>query len=259
MYYFVQFPDDHYFIYRSSENLNLWTFNQRLMKSLPFYSNGLPVVITNEGDHLTPYTEAGKFVVRVKTSLPYFSEEEKKKRVTVFERDYNITHVFFEIPLDRESQSSATVCWTRRTIFTLPHPFPYIMNRVQVSKEDISVIVFSPIERACQELAAQCSAIEGLIKGKDCKSLTGKLWGSLVPTVNEGPGIHAKSFLGPLSPDHEHQPTLRAVYRKLLALYAHGLELLKNATGGDAGSPQMLEVMEKNFYSLSSSLQLFLS
>jgi hypothetical protein len=212
LYYFVQFPDDRYFIYRSSENLNLWNFSQRLMKSLEFYSNGLPVVITNEGDHLTPHTEEGKFVVRVKNALAYFSDEEKKKRVTVFERDYNITHVFFEIPLDKESQSSATVCWTRRTIFTLPHPFPYIMNRVQVSKKDISVIVFSPIERACQDLGAQCSAIEKWIESKNCKSLTGNLWGSLVPTVNEGPAIHARSFLGPSSPEDEHQPTLRAVY-----------------------------------------------
>jgi hypothetical protein len=133
------------------------------------------------------------------------------------------------------------------------------MNRVQVSQEDISVIVFSPIERACQDLAAQCSALEELIETKDCKSLTGNLWGWLVPTVNEGPGIHAKSFLRPSSPEDRHQPTLRAVYRKLLALCAQRLELLRNATGADAVSPQMRQVMEKNFYSLSSSLQLFLS
>jgi hypothetical protein len=143
-YFFVQFPDDRYFVYRSPQTLDLCAFCEMLSRSLPFYSGGLPVVITNDGDHLQPLARDGKYVIRVKKVAPYCPDGKAPG---------GVTHVFFELPLEGEPP----VCLTRTTIFSLPHPFPYMVDRVQVPKDGVSAVVFTPIEKACQCIEAECT------------------------------------------------------------------------------------------------------
>jgi hypothetical protein len=109
--------------------------------------NEYSLVLQQSGEELA---QGDKFTVLVKKVDQYFTVQEKKKRVTVFENNYNVTRFFFEVPLTKDSQKSAILCWTRKTIITLPHPFPYIVSRVQVPKGNLEKTVFSPIELACR-------------------------------------------------------------------------------------------------------------
>jgi hypothetical protein len=90
-----------------------------------------------------------------------------------------------------------------------------------------------------------------MIKRSDCLALAEKLG-------PRQPPVQAEAFLGPGCPECEGQSRLRAGFRRLLVDYANGLELLRNEPGAVA-SPDALGAMERNFHSLSSSLQLFLS
>jgi hypothetical protein len=256
MYFFVQLPGDRYYVYRVAGLTNLWVFSQKLAQSLEFYSNGLPVSITNEGEELGADLPADRFNVLVKKVDQYFTVDEKKKRVTVFENNYNVTRFFFEVPMTKDSQKSAILCWTRRTIITLPHPFPYIVNRVEVPKAKLDKAVFSPIELACQKLQEQADLTEEFVNKKNIPQLERVLYGSLVTMVNEGPRVYAEAFLGPSAPDDPHRPALRAIYRKLVGIFAEGVDLLRShaQTGSD-----MLHALEENLNSLTSYIQLTLS
>jgi hypothetical protein len=253
MYFFVQLPGDRSYVYRVAGLTNLWEVSQKLAKSLEFYSKGLPINITNEGEELV---QGDKFNVLVKKVDQYFTVEEQKKRVTVFENNYNVSRFFFEVPMTKDSQKSAILCWTRRTIITLPHPFPYIVNRIQVPKGNLEKTVFSPIELACQKLQEQADLTEEFVNKKNIGQLERVLYGSLVTMVNEGPRAYAEAFLGPTAPMDPHQSVLRAIYRKLLVMFAQGVDLLRT---NQQTTLEMLHALEQNLNSLTSYIQLTLS
>jgi hypothetical protein len=224
-YYRVQLTDPEApgglrtFIYRETGLANLWQVNERLKNSAKILAGNRAIEIINEGEELNlEKLDKDKYYVHVKAVTQYFTSDERKSRVTVFEQNHNVVKFYFDVPYQKSSQASIEHCWLRRTIFTLPHPMPYIVKRVEVPPENIEKVMFSPIEYSCQNLQAQVDRMEEAMSRKDFTALQPLLQGSLLTQVNEGPKKIAEVFL---MGDQEKQndakvAELRQVFRTFL-------------------------------------------
>jgi hypothetical protein len=185
-YYRVQFTDPEAagvrnFIYRETQLANLWQVNERLMGSAKFVAGDKKIEIINEGEELNlAKLDPEKYYVHVKAVTQYFTPDERKSRVTVFEMNHNVVKFYFDVPFQKSAQASIELCWLRRTIFTLPHPMPYIVKRVEVPPDNIEKVMFSPIEYSCQNLQAQVDRIEEAMARRDFTALQPLLQGSLL-------------------------------------------------------------------------------
>jgi len=257
-YYKVQFQDIGVFIYRETELSNLWQVIDKLQKSSQYFSKGKPVQVITEGEELNESNlDKEKYYVHIKFVNQYFTPEENKKRVTVFEKNHNITQFYFDLPLSKSSQAGMEDCRLKRTIITIPHPLPYLINRVKVPKGGITTQIFSPIEYACQNLQRQVSLITEACAKQSFKELQPLLQGSLLVQVNEGPAKIAEVFLS-RSNDEEHTSQLRRIFRDFLeivrrALKLHGEYVYKNPIFG-----VLQEELELGLSKLTSTLQQYL-
>lgn len=255
IYYRVQFQNGKNYIYRESELANVWQVSERLKKSTELISNGKPVVVINEGEELTEeqLNDEKSYFVHLKSVLQYFTPKEKKKRVTVFEQNHNVSRFYFDLPFSKSAQSSIENCWLKRSIFTLPHPMPYLVKRVEIPKENIEKITFSPIELSCQNLQGQVDKIEEAMARKEFTALQPLLQGSLLVQVNEGPTKVAEVFL--TGEYNEHQDELRKIFRAFLKSNAKGVLMHADYAKTNPVFAVLQEEMELGLNRLTSTLQ----
>ena len=262
-YYRIQFQDQGTYIYRETALANLWQVTERIKHSAEFYSQGKPVEVINEGEKLNFETlDKDKYYVHVKAVQQYFTPSDRRKRVTVFEQNHNVSQFYFDIPLTKGSQGGIQDCWLQRTIFTLPHPMPYIVKRVKIPDENIETTVFSPIEYSCESLRKMISNIENACARQDYGNLQMLIQGALLVQVNEGPKRMAEVFLVNADQDgtnQEHCAELRATFRKFLkansmAVKAHSEYAKKNPCFA-----VLQEELEAGLNRLTSTLQPYLN
>ena len=279
LYYKVEYPDKGVFIYREFEQLNLWQVSARLQKSSQIYAGGKEVQVVTEGLELdkNKFNDPNKYYVHVKFLTQYFTPEEKTKRITVFEQNHNISQFYFDIPYSKDAQSGLEHCSLKRTIFTLPHPLPYLVNRVFIPPKNIETIIFSPIEYAVQNLQSQVGKIQeacvrvraeldaaqrDMLAGKpqgeiqSMKELQPLIQGSLLVQVNEGPEKMAEVFL--TGEENPHQGELRSTFRDFieantLAVKLHGELVMRYPMYS-----VLQEELELGLSKLTSKLQQFL-
>lgn len=262
-YYRIQFQDQGTYIYRETALANLWQVTERIKHSAEFYSNGKPVEVINEGEKLElDKLDPSKYYVHVKAVQQYFTPSDRRKRVTVFEQNHNVSQFYFDIPLSKGSQGGIQDCWLQRTIFTLPHPMPYIVKRVKIPDENITTTVFSPIEYSCESLRKMISNIENACARQDYGGLQMLIQGALLVQVNEGPKRMAEVFLVNSEEDgttREQAAELRAMFRKFLkansmAVKAHSEYVKKNPCFA-----VLQEELEAGLNRLTSTLQPYLN
>jgi hypothetical protein len=140
----------------------LWQINERLKESAKFHSKGKEVEVINEGEELVPAKlDPDKLYIHMKAVQQYFRSDDKQKRV--FEQNHSISQFYFERLFSNATLASIENCWLKRIIFTLPHPMPYIVKRVEVPLTNIQKTEFSPIEYNCQNLQTQIDRMEGAL------------------------------------------------------------------------------------------------
>lgn len=261
-YYRVQYQkganDVVNYIYRETKFANLWQVCERIKKSAQYYAKGKTVLISNEGEELDPSKfEDDKFYVHVKCVNQFFTPEERKKRITVFEQNHNISKFYFDLPFSKNAQSSIENCWLKRFIFKSPHPLPYIVNRVEIPKENITKYTFSPIEFSCQNLQKQIDLLNEGIARKDALAIQPLLQGSLLVQVNEGPQKIAEVFLGN-GEENEHKPKLRNIFRQFLETIAAATKVHGEYVKTNPVFAVLQEELELSLNRLNSVIQTYL-
>ncbi|OHT03901.1 Dedicator of cytokinesis family protein [Tritrichomonas foetus] len=259
-YYRVQFQDGRNYIYRETKLANLWQVCERLKSSTAQSPEvkGKEVVVVNEGEELNPEKlDADKYYIHVKSVQPYFTSDERKKRVTVFEQNHNINQFYFDLPISKSAQSSIEHCSLKRTIFTLPYPLPYIVKRVEIPRQNIKTLMFSPIEFSCQNLQKQIDLIEEAIARNDFTALQPLLQGSLLVQVNEGPKKIAEVFLG-TGNENEHTLELRNIFRQFIEANTRAVLLHAEHAKKNPVFSILQEELDSGLNRLLSSLQPYL-
>lgn len=258
-YFKVEYQTGEIYIYREAQLINLWQFSAKIKMRLAMIADGKEIVICNDGAELNPEKfEEGKFYIHIKAVEQYFTPEERKMRVTVFEQNHNVDKFYFDLPYSKTAQSSIEHCYLKRTIFKLPNPIPYIVSRVRIPNENIEQIDFTPIEYSCQNLQKQVDNITDATKRKDFPGLQLLLQGSLLVQVNEGPKKVAETFLTGAREDN-NTATLRKIFREFLKANEAAVKLLQEEfIKTDSVFKKLQEEMEIGLSRLSSALQPFL-
>lgn len=262
-YYRIQFQDQGTYIYRETALANLWQVTERIKHTAEFYSKGKPVEVINEGEKLDPRKfDADKYYVHVKAVQQYFTQSDRRKRVTVFEQNHNVSQFYFDIPLTKSAQGGIENCWLHRTIFTLPYPMPYIVKRVPVPEENITTTVFSPIEYSCESLRKKISSIREACARRDYGNLQMLIQGALLVQVNEGPKKMAEVFLGKGDNENEnmqHCAELRATFRKFLKANSLAVKVHSEYAKKNPCFAVLQEELEAGLNRLTSTLQPYLN
>ncbi|KPJ13246.1 Dedicator of cytokinesis protein 6 [Papilio machaon] len=97
------------------------------------------VVIIKDSNTVDPATlEPDKAYIQITYVEPYFEPHELRKRITHYERNYNIKRFMYATPFTvggRAHGSLAEQC-KRKTILTTAHHFPYVKTRIQRAQKE---------------------------------------------------------------------------------------------------------------------------
>lgn len=180
------------------------------------------------------------FNVHLKAVLPFFTAEDNDKRKTAFEKNINVTSFYFDIP--KVKKGDVDTMTIQRTTFSTIVPFPYIINSVTVSGQNIQANDVLPIENATQMILQQGNDVMQAVLLKIISNLRLKLHGSIFAAVNLGAPQIAKIFLQKKeadSNDSEQQKKLKEVLRKFVENVELGLaefeKMMNPNTPGDLG------------------------
>lgn len=257
-YYRVEFQDNDTYIYRETSYANLWQVSEKLKDKAKIFSKGKPVIVLNDGEGLSSSKlDPTNYYVHVKAVEQYFTDDEKLKRITPFEQNYDVHRFYFDLPFSKTGQQTIENLELKRTIYTVSYPIPYIVSRVKVPPENIQKILFSPIEYSCESLQKQVDKITDATNNADFISLQPLIQGSLLTQVNEGPKRMAEVFLTGAE-ENQHTLNLRTIFRKFLkaneiAVSLHGEWVTKNPI-----FMTLQEELELGLNRLTSTLQPFL-
>ncbi|XP_013181338.1 PREDICTED: dedicator of cytokinesis protein 7 isoform X1 [Papilio xuthus] len=217
------------------------------------------VVIIKDSNTVDPATlEPDKAYIQITYVEPYFEPHELRKRITHYERNYNIKRFMYATPFTvggRAHGSLAEQC-KRKTILTTAHHFPYVKTRIQVVQR--TQIILSPIEVAIEDIQKKIAELAAATcqEPADPKMLQMVVQGCIGTTVNQGPLELAQVFLAPVA-EGRQPPTrltnkLRLAFKDFSKKCHDALRKNKNLIGSDQREYQ--RELERNFQRFTERL-----
>ncbi|XP_068621586.1 dedicator of cytokinesis protein 7 [Battus philenor] len=217
------------------------------------------VVIIKDSNIVDPSTlDPEKAYIQITYVEPYFEPHELRKRLTHYERNYNIKRFMYATPFTvggRAHGSLAEQC-KRKTILTTAHHFPYVKTRIQVVQR--TQIILSPIEVAIEDIQKKIAELAAATSQEpaDPKILQMVVQGCIGTTVNQGPLELAQVFLAPVA-EGRQPPTrltnkLRLAFKDFSKKCHDALRKNKNLIGSDQREYQ--RELERNFQRFTERL-----
>ncbi|OHS96296.1 hypothetical protein TRFO_37539 [Tritrichomonas foetus] len=257
-YYRVEFQNGGTYIYRETSYANFWQVSEKLKSKAKVLSDGKNVVVLNDGEDLSSAKiDPNNYYVHVKAVEQYFTPEERKARITVFEQNHNVKTFYFDLPYSKSAQQSIEFLMLKRTIYTVTHTMPYVVSRVPVPPENITREIFTPIEYCIQSLQKQVDKINEAANRGDFNGLQPLIQGSLLTQVNEGPKKMAEVFLNG-SIEDKNTMLLRKIFRKFLKANKKAVELHAGWVLENKAFSNLQDELELGLNRLLSTLQPFL-
>ncbi|XP_063891201.1 dedicator of cytokinesis protein 7 [Helicoverpa armigera] len=192
-----------------------------------------------------------KAYIQITYVEPYFEPHELRKRVTHYEKNYNIKRFMYATPFTvggRAHGDIAEQC-KRKTILTAAHHFPYVKTRIQVVQR--TQIILTPIEVAIEDIQKKINELAAATSQEpaDPKMLQMVVQGCIGTTVNQGPLELAQVFLAPVA-EGTQPPTrltnkLRLAFKDFSKKCHDALRKNKNLIGSDQREYQ--RELERNF------------
>ncbi|KRY19445.1 Dedicator of cytokinesis protein 6, partial [Trichinella patagoniensis] len=187
------------YVYREPAITKLSEISSRLES---FYADRFgagSVEVIKDSNNVDPARlEPHKAYLQITYVEPYFDRWELRRRVTVFERNHNVSRFVYATPftLDGRAHGELGEQYKRKTVLTTSHSLPYMKSRVLVVHKEQSVL--TPVEVAIEDINKKTLELE-LATGQqppDGKILQMVLQGCIGTTVNRGPLEIANVFLG---------------------------------------------------------------
>ncbi|KAI5636022.1 hypothetical protein NE865_11327 [Phthorimaea operculella] len=180
-----------------------------------------------------------KAYIQITYVEPYFEPHELRKRVTHYERNYNIKRFMYATPFTVDGRAHGDIAdqCKRKTILTTQHHFPYVKTRIQVVQR--TQIILSPIEVAIEDIQKKIHELAAATSQEppDPKMLQMVIQGCIGTTVNQGPLELAQVFLAPVA-EARQPPTrltnkLRLAFKDFSKKCQDALKKNKNLIGSD--------------------------
>jgi len=174
-------------------------------------------------------------VTHVEPSLAQKKSSKETQRVSIFERNTNISSFVYETPFTETGKSRGSIADQKLRKTTLQveklKSFPYLKKRLKVLKK--TQIELSPIEFAIDSVEKKIVELQQVVNAEignvDIKLLQLKLQGSVSVSVNEGPAKMAQVFLskGAAVTDKKSVRKLKQKFGQFLELCSKGLDINK--------------------------------
>ncbi|XP_059061813.1 dedicator of cytokinesis protein 7 [Achroia grisella] len=192
-----------------------------------------------------------KAYIQITYVEPYFEPHELRRRITHYERNYNIKRFMFATPFTAGGRAHGALgeqC-KRKTVLTTAHHFPYLKTRLHVVHR--TQLVLAPLEVAIEDIQKKINELAAATNQEpaDPKILQMVVQGCIGTTVNQGPLELAQVFLGPVA-DGTQPPTrltnkLRLAFKDFSKKCHDALKKNKNLIGSDQREYQ--RELERNF------------
>ncbi|KAM3959107.1 LOW QUALITY PROTEIN: dedicator of cytokinesis [Aphomia sociella] len=192
-----------------------------------------------------------KAYIQITYVEPYFEPHELRKRVTHYERNYNIKRFMYATPFTLGGRAHGALgeqC-KRKTVLTTAHHLPYVKTRVQVVQR--TTLVLAPLEVAIEDIQKKINELAAATNQEpaDPKMLQMVVQGCIGTTVNQGPLELAQVFLAPVA-EGKQPPTrltnkLRLAFKDFSKKCHDALKKNKNLIGSDQREYQ--RELERNF------------
>ncbi|XP_026738533.1 dedicator of cytokinesis protein 7 isoform X1 [Trichoplusia ni] len=202
--------------------------------------------------------DADKAYIQITYVEPYFEPHELRKRVTQYEKNYNIKRFMYATPFTLGGRAHGDIAeqCKRKTILTAAHHFPYVKTRIQVVQR--TQIILSPIEVAIEDIQKKINELAAATSQEpaDPKMLQMVVQGCIGTTVNQGPLELAQVFLAPVA-EGTQPPTrltnkLRLAFKDFSKKCHDALKKNKNLIGSDQREYQ--RELERNFQRFTERL-----
>ncbi|MDP2434419.1 MAG: hypothetical protein Q8P67_01605, partial [archaeon] len=211
---------------------------------------------------------------------PYISKLELSRRVTEWERSFNLNQFSFSVPYtvdgSKPSEDFSKQC-VRKTILTTDRSFPFVKNRLEIVQHQI--IELSPIETATEMIQEKIGLIRaasleankaadgtGLRSEKEaCNVLQQLLQGAVLTMVNAGPFALATLFLSePTKFARPHVIAIRETFTDFMDSIEKAIAANRRVVSGDLIPFQQecersYEIMQEKFQGLLASTSSFVS
>ncbi|XP_013192989.1 dedicator of cytokinesis protein 7 [Amyelois transitella] len=217
------------------------------------------VVIIKDSNNVEPSTlDPDKAYIQITYVEPYFEPHELRKRVTHYERNYNIKRFMYATPFTASGRAHGELAeqCKRKTILTTAHHFPYVKTRVPVVQR--AQLVLAPVEVAIEDIQRKINELAAATSQEpaDAKMLQMVVQGCIGTTVNQGPLELAQVFLAPVA-DGTQPPTrltnkLRLAFKDFSKKCHDALRKNKNLIGSDQREYQ--RELERNFQRFTERL-----
>ncbi|XP_040566544.1 dedicator of cytokinesis protein 7 isoform X1 [Lepeophtheirus salmonis] len=186
------------FVYKEKALAKLPEIAQRLEK---FYGDKFGydnlIIIKDSKNVETNDLIPEKAYIQITYVEPFFDNYELRDRVTVFEKNFNLSRFVFATPFtpDGSPHGELHEQYKRKTILTVENHFPYVKTRIRVRER--KQFVLTPIEVAIEDIRKKTQELEVAVNQDpaDPKILQMVLQGCIGTTVNQGPMEVANVFL----------------------------------------------------------------
>ncbi|KFD68798.1 hypothetical protein M514_02728 [Trichuris suis] len=192
---------------------------------------------------------------------PYFDKWELRRRVTNFEKNFNVNRFVYATPftLDGRAHGELQEQYKRKTILTTSHSFPYVKTRILVVSKEQHVL--TPVEVAIEDIRKKTYELELATSQDppDGKILQMVLQGCIGTTVNQGPLEIANVFLSNIDEDGEMimQNRLRLCFKDFSKKCADALRENKRLIS--ANQREYQKELERNYLRFTEQLTPILS
>uniref|UniRef100_A0A5S6QDK1 Dedicator of cytokinesis protein 7 n=1 Tax=Trichuris muris TaxID=70415 RepID=A0A5S6QDK1_TRIMR len=192
---------------------------------------------------------------------PYFDKWELRRRVTNFEKNFNVNRFVYATPftLDGRAHGELQEQYKRKTVLTTAHSFPYVKTRIPVVNKEQHVL--TPIEVAIEDIRKKTYELELATSQDppDGKILQMVLQGCIGTTVNQGPLEIANVFLSNVDEEGEMlmQNRLRLCFKDFSKKCADALRENKRLIS--ANQREYQKELERNYLRFTEQLAPILS
>ncbi|XP_003391040.2 PREDICTED: dedicator of cytokinesis protein 7-like, partial [Amphimedon queenslandica] len=246
------------FIYKEEALMKLSEFSLKLENLYSEQLGSEKVEIIKDSNEVdTSKLDGGKAYIQVTYVEPYFEDWELKKRLTVFDKSFNIRRFSFSTPFTPGGKAHGELHnqWMKRTVLTTEKSFPYVKRRLEVIRTD--TVKLKPLEVAILNMESKIHELKAVLNRTPCDSklLQMQLQGGIATAVNQGPFAIAKCFLEdvPLPEQGYLHHKLKVCFKEFTKRCQEALERNEELIGEEQYDYQ--RELVKNFKNFQSQLQ----
>ncbi|KAL5487361.1 hypothetical protein EMCRGX_G019952 [Ephydatia muelleri] len=247
--------DGEEFIYKEAALMRLADFSLKLQKQYTDKFGDDVELLKDSRDVEHHSLNPSKGYIQVTYVEPYIEDWEMKRRITVFDKTFNLRRFVFSTPYTASGKAHGELDaqYIRKTILTTQDSFPYVKKRSKIIQ--VERIELTPLEVAILNMQEKTKSLRHAVQQDppDTKLLQMQLQGGIATAVNQGPFAVAQCFLFGPNTDTVLHRKLKVCFKDFTRRCEEALDLNKTLILDEQRDYQ--KELQKNFKDFKEKLE----